>query len=105
MGCFVFWHSALQRPKRTWFLSAMLRNGLQFAEWIADLTGRPSKAVDLVAVPDVMGWLAAGDATGVAACLPQRSNPNCRLRNRLSQWAASITTDASDNGIWRSYAE
>jgi DEAD/DEAH box helicase len=40
------------------FLSAMLRNGLQFAEWIADLTGRPCKAVDLL-------WKPSRQARGV----------------------------------------
>ncbi|MES0009294.1 DEAD/DEAH box helicase [Mesorhizobium sp. M0062] len=33
------------------FLSAMLKNGKQFAEWIADLTGRPCRAVDLLWKP------------------------------------------------------
>jgi hypothetical protein len=40
------------------FLSAMLKNGAQFAEWIADLTGRPCKAVDLL-------WKPSRQARGV----------------------------------------
>jgi superfamily II DNA/RNA helicase len=40
------------------FLSAMLRNGPQFAEWIADLTGRPCAAVDLL-------WKPSRQARGV----------------------------------------
>ena len=40
------------------FLSAMLRNGQQFAEWITDLTARPCKAVDLL-------WKPSRQARGV----------------------------------------
>lgn len=40
------------------FLSAMLRNGKQFAEWIADLTGRPCQSVDLL-------WKPSRQARGV----------------------------------------
>lgn len=40
------------------FLSAMLKNGPQFAEWIADLTGRPCKSVDLL-------WKPSRQARGV----------------------------------------
>jgi DEAD/DEAH box helicase len=40
------------------FLSAMLKNGSQFAEWIADLTKRPCKAVDLL-------WKPSRQARGV----------------------------------------
>ncbi|MBO2945269.1 DEAD/DEAH box helicase [Paenibacillus sp. F411] len=40
------------------FLSAMLKNGQQFADWIADLTGRPCQAVDLL-------WKPSRQARGV----------------------------------------
>ncbi|MEX1030753.1 MAG: DEAD/DEAH box helicase [Paenibacillaceae bacterium] len=40
------------------FLSAMLKNGEQFAEWIADLTGRPCHSVDLL-------WKPSRQARGV----------------------------------------
>jgi DEAD/DEAH box helicase len=40
------------------FLSAMLKNGPQFAEWIANLTGRPCKSVDLL-------WKPSRQARGV----------------------------------------
>ncbi|HIE5562966.1 TPA: DEAD/DEAH box helicase [Enterobacter kobei] len=40
------------------FLSAMLKNGPQFAEWIADLTHRPCKSVDLL-------WKPSRQARGV----------------------------------------
>jgi superfamily II DNA/RNA helicase len=40
------------------FLSAMLRNGPEFAEWIEDLTGRPCSAVDLL-------WKPSRQARGV----------------------------------------
>ncbi|MDF2858564.1 MAG: hypothetical protein K0Q87_4415, partial [Neobacillus sp.] len=40
------------------FLSAMLKNGKQFADWIADLTGRPCQAVDLL-------WKPSRQARGV----------------------------------------
>lgn len=40
------------------FLSAMLKNGPQFSEWIADLTGRSCKAVDLL-------WKPSRQARGV----------------------------------------
>ena len=40
------------------FLSAMLKNGPQFAEWIADLTGRPCQSIDLL-------WKPSRQARGV----------------------------------------
>ncbi|WP_103108486.1 DEAD/DEAH box helicase [Brevibacillus reuszeri] len=40
------------------FLSAMLKNGQQFADWIADLTGRPCHAIDLL-------WKPSRQARGV----------------------------------------
>jgi hypothetical protein len=40
------------------FLSAMLKNGQQFADWIANLTGRPCHAVDLL-------WKPSRQARGV----------------------------------------
>ncbi|HHK7932050.1 DEAD/DEAH box helicase [Serratia marcescens] len=40
------------------FLSAMLKNGPQFSEWIADLTGRPCQPVDLL-------WKPSRQARGV----------------------------------------
>ncbi|MGD6900445.1 DEAD/DEAH box helicase [Bacillus infantis] len=40
------------------FLSAMLKNGKQFADWIGDLTGRPCQAIDLL-------WKPSRQARGV----------------------------------------
>jgi hypothetical protein len=55
---------------------------------------------------DVPGHLPCPVGMAIRPGLPGRSvlDPVVE-KKRLSQWAASITTDASGNGIWRSYAE
>jgi superfamily II DNA/RNA helicase len=49
------------------FLSAMLKNGKQFADWIADLTGRPCRAVELL-------WKPSRQARGVVVYQQEEIN-------------------------------
>ncbi|RWL47624.1 MAG: DEAD/DEAH box helicase [Mesorhizobium sp.] len=59
------------------FLSAMLKNGKEFADWIADLTKRPCKAVDLL-------WKPSRQARGVVVYKENDVSTSVR-RARLRQ--------------------
>jgi superfamily II DNA/RNA helicase len=66
------------------FLSAMLKNGPQFAEWIADLTGRPCKAVDLL-------WKPSRQARGVVVYEETEIDASVR-RARIKQRDLNLET-------------
>lgn len=57
MLCLLAFHASVPRADLL-FLSAMLENGQEFAEWIADLTNRPCEAIDLL-------WKPSRQARGV----------------------------------------
>lgn len=57
MLCLLAFYSAVPKADML-FLSAMLKNGQDFADWIANLTGRPCQAIDLL-------WKPSRQARGV----------------------------------------
>lgn len=77
------------------FLSAMLKNGPEFAEWIADLTGRPCTAVDLLWKPSrqARGVVVYEDADITAAV--DRARQMQRTMNREEGRTASTLRAAA----------
>lgn len=77
------------------FLSAMLKNGPQFAEWIADLTGRPCQSIDLLWKPSRQArGVVVYEDTEVNASINRAKEKQRELNVKKGKRAKTLRTEA-----------